>query len=67
MHIKFEDFVLKHDEYKKVVCDFLGLDPSVKSDYKPELSAKNVQKFKRILTPEEVKIIETELKDYLHY
>lgn len=65
--IKFEDFVLEHDKYKKIVCDFLGLDPSVKSDYKSELSAKNVQKYKRLLTPDEIKVIETQLKDYLHY
>lgn len=67
MHIKFEDFVKNFNSEVIKVNEFLGIDNKINSTYDPDLSEKNIGKFKNILSKQDVDVIEAELMDYLHY
>ena len=67
LHLKFEDFVLDFDCQKKKLDDFLGISSEVESSVDIKQSAYNAKKFKGRLTDEELRIIESELKDFLQF
>lgn len=66
LHIKFEDFIKDHEKQSEILCSHLELSQSVKSNFDPELSLKNIAKYKKILTKDEEKIICTRLKTFLY-
>ena len=67
LHLKFEDFVLDFDRQKKKLDDFLGISTEVESSVDIKQSAFNAKKFKGRLTDEELRIIKSELKDFLQF
>jgi hypothetical protein len=67
IHIKFESFVNNYKEEKTKLDSRLEISESVESSYNPNKSAKNIGKYKNILTNKESNYIEERLKDYLHY
>ena len=66
LFIRFEDFVKKNEEFTKLLCDHASLSLSVSSNYQPELSKKNIGKFHKILTRNEIEIIENRLAEYIY-
>ncbi|MCG5528872.1 MULTISPECIES: sulfotransferase family protein [Halorhodospira] len=59
--ITFEDFIKNHDQSSNSICEHLQLNPDTPSRYEPEASARNIEKYKRLLKKEEIRIIEQEL------
>ena len=66
LKIRFEDFVNNNDEMINLVCNHTFLDPNILSDYKPDLSKKNIGKYKNILNNYEIDKIENSLSEYLY-
>lgn len=66
--LSFEDFVLKHDIEVKKVLDFLQISPEdiTKQYFSPEVSSKNVGKYKSMLSEKDRKIIESSIPEYLY-
>ncbi|MCC5943272.1 MAG: hypothetical protein JJU37_17140 [Balneolaceae bacterium] len=67
IHLKFEDFVLDYKNEKKNLDRRLGVPDDIPSTYDPDKSAKNIGKYKMILSDKEAKTIEDRLNKYLHY
>lgn len=68
LRLKFEDMVYNYDETTKRIRDFLGYpdNPNPRKYFDPSLSIANTQVYKRFPQfVDEVKYIESELKDYL--
>ena len=63
--ISFEDFVLKNKNFTEKLCNHLSLSLDNLSDYQPDFSKKNIAKFKQFISPEELKIIESNLGEYI--
>ncbi|WP_150112099.1 hypothetical protein [Desulfonatronovibrio hydrogenovorans] len=63
--IQYESFVLEHKRETEKLCDILHLSPTARSTYDPEASKRNVDKFMKILSRNELDVIEKELSDYL--
>ena len=63
LEIKFEDFIMDHNHWKEVVCNHLGLDPEIKSNYKVNESRKNIGKYRKLLSIEEIAIIKDFFQD----
>ncbi len=63
--ISFEDFVLKNKKFTEVLCNHLSLSLDNLSNYKPDISKKNIAKFKQYISLEELKIIENNLGEYI--
>ena len=61
-YVKFEDFVLDHEKLSQSILSFLDLAPS-ESNYVPEESEKNIGQFRRALSPAEIAVIESALRD----
>lgn len=66
LKLRFEDFVNNNDEMINLVCNHTFLDPNISSDYKPDLSKKNIGKYKNILNNYEIDKIENSLSEYLY-
>lgn len=67
--IQFEDLIYQYHYTKRKIEEFLGLSSSHSSQLKyfqPEVSMANTQLFKNYENLEELKLIETELFDYLY-
>lgn len=62
LKLKFEDFVLDHENSKSKICKHLNIDYKIKSDYDVMKSRKNIGKYINILTNEEIELIKTSLK-----
>ncbi len=56
--VKFEEFVQNFEQAKVKLSRHLGIPGNINSSYDPEQSKKNIDKYKEILTPEEIKEIE---------
>ena len=66
LKIRFEDFVKKTmKNSKRILCNHLSIPLSNLSDYRPELSEKNIGKFKKLITKDEINIIESKLSEYI--
>ena len=63
--ISFEDFVLKIKTLQRNYANHLSLSLDNLSDYQPDFSKKNIAKFKQFISPEELKIIESNLGEYI--
>tara|TARA_Y100000816_G_scaffold288838_1_gene274183 strand:- start:266 stop:1219 length:954 start_codon:yes stop_codon:yes gene_type:complete len=66
LQVRFEDFVNNNKKYTKIICDYLNLSDKVESNYRAELSKKNVYKFKDYKDHKEIQLIEDNLKDFLY-
>ena len=64
--IRFEEFVGRHSVVSDEVCDFLSIDKDLYSNYDPALSSKNIGIHKEFLDKDELRLIETHLKEYLY-
>jgi hypothetical protein len=56
--VPFEDFVLRHDETRDRICKLLDMDPAVPSAYDWTQSAKNIGRYKDMLTREEIAVLQ---------
>lgn len=65
--LDFETFVQKHENTMQSLCAFIGVDPLISSSYSPADSMKNIGKFHRILSRQEVAAIEEHLSSALRY
>ena len=63
----FEDFVIKNKKMVDVLCDHFFLASNILSSYEPNLSKKNIGKYQKILSQEEINIIEHSLSEYIYY
>jgi hypothetical protein len=63
--IRFEDFVLNHEAYKKDLIEFLGLEADAHKEigkyFQPEKSAQNIGIWKKYSNQKEIKYIEDHL------
>ncbi len=68
--LRFEDFVVHHDEYSKQVNDFLGLDEEehmLKGNiFRRHESIKRIQKWKTFENQEAIKYIENNIGEYCY-
>ncbi len=72
LYVTFEDMIYKYDEMVKKVMNFVGIDVShhvsPKSHFNPEVSIKGTQQWNSYPQYlDAVKIIESELPDYLYH
>ena len=71
MHVQFEEFCLKHEEYRKKILEFVGLSENetlaTKKFFDPKISGKNIGIYKNIENKEAILKIEQELKEYCFY
>tara|TARA_B110000027_G_scaffold131176_1_gene155029 strand:+ start:166 stop:1119 length:954 start_codon:yes stop_codon:yes gene_type:complete len=66
LHIRFEDFVEENFMLVEKLCKHLSLDSNIKSKYEPNLSKKNIGKYREFLSQKEIKIIERSLSEYIY-
>lgn len=66
LRLRFEDFVKKNNEIVIQLCDHLSLKSNILSSYEPNISKKNIGKYKKILSHNEIKIIENKLSEYIY-
>lgn len=66
----FEDLILNYDQTRRNVFEFLGMDEEEhkrpKTIFKPEVSLKYICLWKNYSRQDEVRYLESELKDYLY-
>lgn len=61
LKLPFEEFVTSNKVAVATLCDHFGLDKKVSSDYKATLSEKNIGKYKKWLSGDEIEQIEDAL------
>ena len=70
LRIKFEDLIYKYDETVDKITKHLGFFKedhiNKKTRFNPDLSIKNTQLFNNPIYKEEIKVIESELSQYLY-
>ena len=49
-----------------VLCNHVSLNSKTISSYEPNLSKKNIGKYKKILNQQEIDLIERNLSEYIH-
>ena len=64
--IRFEEFVERYSVVSDEVCDFLSIDKDLYSNYDPAASSKNIGIYKEFLDKDELRLIESHLKEYLY-
>ena len=67
LRLGFEDFVIKNKKMVDVLCEHFSLASNILSSYEPNLSKKNIGKYQKILSQEEINIIEHSLSEYIYY
>lgn len=65
LKINFEDFVKKNHQTTDLLCKHLSISTNVDSSYQPDLSRKNIGKYKKFLKIEEIDLIEKSLSEYI--
>ncbi len=68
LRVRFEDFVVNHDEWRPRILEFLGIDGNDQkrsSHFRPETSSQNIGIWKKFSNAETVRALSHELKDYL--
>jgi hypothetical protein len=69
--IRFEDFIRKYDETSKTINEFVGIKETnhihKREYFNPEISAKNIGLYQNYENQDEIKYIETHLKEYCYY
>ncbi|SHJ80626.1 hypothetical protein SAMN05444401_3924 [Clostridium amylolyticum] len=70
MRVKFEDTVIKYDDFLKEIYDFIGITDKnhihKRQYFNPDISIKNIGVYKIYPDQEKVRIIEQELKEYCY-
>ncbi len=66
LRLRFEDFVYKNEKMINILCEHTSLDSNTSSNYNPNLSKKNINKYENILSDEEIDLIKNRLSDYLY-
>ena len=70
IYLNYEDLVLKYDDTIQAIFSKVGIDPDrhtkKKHFFDPAQSAKNVGIWRKMKDSEEIKLIETELNEYLY-
>jgi hypothetical protein len=64
--LRFEDFVNKNNQIVELICNHISLSSNIISDYKPDLSKKNIGKYKKFLNNQEIDKIENNLSEYFY-
>lgn len=68
--LQFEDLIYKYDETTERLRDWLGLDPAdhlePRSKLNPDISIKNTRLWEKYDIGEDLKLIESELEEYLY-
>ncbi len=65
--LSFEDFVYKNKKMINALCEHVSLKPNISSSYEPNLSIKNIGKYKKIINKNEIDIIESRLTEYIYF
>ncbi len=55
--VRFEDFVLNHQQERDRVCALLNLNPAIASSYDWTQSARNIGRYKDVLTAKEIAVL----------
>ena len=66
LRLRFEDFVNEYEEIVDVLCNHLSLNSKIVSNFEPNRSKKNIGKYKKILSQQEVDVIERSLSEYIY-
>jgi hypothetical protein len=66
LQVKFEDFILKHENTKVKINNFLNLK-NQKTDFNLGNSEKNIKKYKENLNKNEISKINSELKKFIYF
>jgi len=66
LRLRFEDFVNKYNEMVNVLCNHASINHKTASSYEPNLSKKNIGKYKKILSHQEIDVIESNLSEYIY-
>ena len=66
LRLRFEDFVNRNKEMVNILCDHVSINSNILSSYEPNLSKKNISKYKKILSEKEIEIIESNLSEYMY-
>jgi len=66
LRLRFEDFVNKYNEMVNVLCNHVSINYKTASSYEPNLSKKNIGKYKKILSLQEIDVIESNLSEYIY-
>ena len=66
LRLRFEDFVNKYNEMVNVLCNHVSINHKTASSYEPNLSKKNIGKYKKILSHQEIDVIESNLSEYIY-
>jgi len=66
LRLRFEDFVNEHKETVDILCNHVSLNSKTVSSYEPNLSKKNIGKYKKILNQQEIDLIEHNLSEYIY-
>ena len=65
LFIQFEDFVQKNQFFLNTLCNHMSLSSDISSNYRPDISQKNIGKFSKLLNKNELQIIESHLGEYI--
>ena len=66
LHLRFEEFVNNNEEMINVLCTHMSLNPNILSNYDPNLSRKNIGKYKDFLSHKEIDVIQKDLSKYIN-
>ena len=66
LKIQFEDFVLKNKDFSDKLCNHMSISSKITSSYVPDSSKKNIGKFHKILSKNEIEIIESNLREFIY-
>ena len=66
LFIQFEDFVNNNIKMVEALCNHTSISSSINSSYQPNLSKKNIGKYKKFLSEKEIDIIESHLSEYIN-
>ena len=66
LEISFDNFVLNYQNEAIKVCNFLNINPTIKTSYNPESSKKNIGKYKKYLSNYEIDIISQSLSKWIN-
>ena len=66
LFIQFEDFVTNNIKMVDTLCNHTSILSNINSSYQPNLSKKNIGKYKKFLSAKEIDIIESHLSQYIN-
>ena len=64
--IQFEDFVIKNKNFLDKLCNHMSISSKISSNYQSDLSKKNIGKFEKVLTKNEIEMIESNLSEFIY-